>query len=159
MKISEKVLAVCEGAHYHTKIRSIDEQASIKRIRMGLRESARLMGNILNPDHPTPDPEGHVDAHILSECHAALGGMSERLSTVKTKKKSKKVSEDLSGKSASEFHKILKEENSSFKKAAKDIEALAMTIYEEDSAIGDVNSIAVEICKEILKLIKEDGIE
>lgn len=89
MKIAKQLLSLCEGAHYHTKVRSIDEQASVKRIRMGMRESARLIGNILDPNHPTPNPSTDDDASALNECQAQLHEMAEKLLTVKTSKRTK----------------------------------------------------------------------
>ena len=95
MKLAKQLKALCEGLHYSTKIRSLDERAGIRRIRMGLRESAKLMGNILNPNHPTPNPATDDDAAVLNECQTSLHDMSEKLLGVRTAKRKSKMSDSL----------------------------------------------------------------
>lgn len=80
-----------EGTHYNTKIRSLDEKAGLRRIRMGLRESYRLIGNILDPNHPTPNPESDKDAKVLNECMASISESANKLLNVKTVKRMKKA--------------------------------------------------------------------
>lgn len=91
MKLSKQLKQVCEGIHYNTKIRSLDERAGIRRIRMGMRESARLIGNILNPQHPTPNPASEKDAEVLEKCRESLVSLAEELGTVRT---SSRIKED-----------------------------------------------------------------
>lgn len=79
-----------EGTHYSTKVRLIDESAGTRRIRMGLNVSRKMVENLLNPEHPTPNPETEDDKKYLEECRDALNGMSEKLLKVKTRRRVKK---------------------------------------------------------------------
>jgi hypothetical protein len=92
MKLSKQLKQIAEGVHYNTKIRSLDEKAGIRRIRMGMRESARLIANILNPNHPTPNPASQKDGEVLEKCREALTKLSEELGSVRTSRRIKEGS-------------------------------------------------------------------
>jgi hypothetical protein len=79
-----------EGTHYSTKVRQIDEAAGTRRIRMGINVSRKMVENLLNPEHPTPNPETEEDRKCLEECRDTLNDMSEKLKAVKTRRRVKK---------------------------------------------------------------------
>lgn len=81
---------ILEGMHYSTKVRQIDEAAGVRRIRMGLRVSKKMIENLLNPEHPTPNPETDKDRRHLEECKEHLEKITEKLTKVRTRKRIKK---------------------------------------------------------------------
>ena len=85
--LSEQIL---EGTHYSTKVRQIDESAGVRRIRMGLNVSRKMIENLLNPDHCTPNPESDADRECLDECQKTINELSEKLKTVRTCRRAKK---------------------------------------------------------------------
>lgn len=76
-----------EGKHYNTKIRMIESNVGVRKVRLAMREAIRNVNNILNPEHPSPNPKTDGDRKLLEKAkkhlmeslkHAKLASESRR---------------------------------------------------------------------------------
>lgn len=89
MKLCEELKQVLEGQHYNTKVRGVDENMGSRRIRMGIKESMKAIGNMKNENHPSPNPLTNKDLKLLDECVSLMEQCIPRLRDVKETRKRK----------------------------------------------------------------------
>lgn len=86
MKIAKKIL---EAKHHNTKVRQLEGIGS-RKIRLTLKESKRMISNMLNKSDPSPNPKGDLDRIALDESMRLLDQTMIRLKEVKETKNKKK---------------------------------------------------------------------
>jgi len=92
MSKAKKVLEsfIDEGMHFDTKIRMLEASYMPVKIRLALKESGRMIENILNTEHPSPNPATAADSDILISVAEKLRFITEALKPVKVMKRRKK---------------------------------------------------------------------
>ena len=87
MKLACKV--VNEAKHFNTKVRQLEGLGS-RQIRLALKESSRMIENMLNPNNDAPNPKSEVDRVALLESTKLLEQAIVRLKSVKETRRKKK---------------------------------------------------------------------
>lgn len=86
-----KSVKITEAQHYNTKMRSVEEKMGSRRIRMGINEYKKMIENMLDKNHPSPNPVGEKDKQLLTECSTLLEQSIPRLKAIKeTRRRGKK---------------------------------------------------------------------
>ena len=89
-KKKAEVTRITEAQHYNTKMRGIEEKMGSRRIRMGLKEYNKMIKNMMDKKHPSPNPVSEKDMCLLKEACTLLEQCIPRLKDVKeTRRKGK----------------------------------------------------------------------
>ena len=87
MSLTSRIL---EAKHFNTKVRQLEGLGS-RKIRLTLKESKRMIENMMNPEDASPNPKNDLDKMALKESVQLLEQAMIRLKAVKeTKHKRKK---------------------------------------------------------------------
>jgi len=85
MSLAKKFL---EAQHFNTKVRDLGGMGS-RKIRLSLKESKRMVDNMLNENHDSPNPKGSDDVKLLNESIVLMNQAMMRLKDVKETKRKK----------------------------------------------------------------------
>lgn len=87
MKLAEKIIALNEGKHFNTKVRGIESSKKGSRvIRLAVKEAKKMVSDMMNKSHPSPNPKTEKDNALLNECGVLMHQTMERLKEVKESK-------------------------------------------------------------------------
>jgi len=77
-----------EAKHFNTKVRDLGGVGS-RKIRLSLKEAKRMVENMLDTNHPSPNPRSESDKRLLQESSVLLKQSMDRLKDVKETKRKK----------------------------------------------------------------------
>ena len=89
MKLAKKVLDLNEASHFNTKVRQLEGSGS-RKIRLALKETKRMIDNMLDKKHSSPNPKTDIDRMALKESKTLLDQTMIRLKEVKETKGKKR---------------------------------------------------------------------
>ena len=83
-------IELIEGMHYGTKIRQVEGSQGTRKAKMAIREAKRLVENLLDPNHPSPNPVSDQDKQLLLDSSHNLDSAITKVSEAKVAKRVKK---------------------------------------------------------------------
>lgn len=75
-----------EGMHQNTKVRGTYENAGSRKIRLTIKEAARMCENFMNPDHCSPNPKDADSMQLMVDAKYYLEESMKKIKKVKDKK-------------------------------------------------------------------------
>jgi len=85
-EINEEI-DISETQHYNTKVRDLAENMGSRKIRLGMKESLKAVSDMLDRNHPSPNPLTDKDLKLLQECSMLIKQAIPRLKEVRETKR------------------------------------------------------------------------
>lgn len=82
-----RAIKLSEGFHFNTKIKQLEAKHHPVKIKLALKEAHRMVENILDPGHPSPNPVDMDSRKVLESCSRRLGGLMEDMKKVVVKRR------------------------------------------------------------------------
>ena len=90
LAIAKDNLNLPEGMHYGTKIRQVEGSQGTRKAKMAIREAKRLVEQLLDPNHPSPNPVADTDKQLLLDSQQNLSSAMTKVSEARVARRAKK---------------------------------------------------------------------
>ena len=78
------------GKQFRTQVKEVETNQGSRHIRHLMQDAEKKLGNMLNQEHPSPNPATDQDAKILKEVGLVLAKSVEKIRSVKDSKRKPK---------------------------------------------------------------------
>ena len=78
---------VSEGLHFNTRIKMLEASHHPVKVRLALKEAHRMVENILDDDHPSPNPADADSQKVLESVSKKIGQIREAMKSVQVRRR------------------------------------------------------------------------